>query len=320
MAAVPGPRTRPTIKPLATMNNRNLQQWELRLGLVQLVILLGIVTGSMACAFYIGFSSGRAVGFESALERSLANAARIPTGNELPGKAEESTSEVYAKLTQSAGWEGESRDTVGTKEEELPIGSIRTAEVSAAAPAFESALSDPVESAPRAPALAADSSNAKTLGALIEEEDTKVVARAAESEAVETQKAASPPKPVEKAVVKVKEPPAKVARTETKPAAPEKPVAVAAKEKPSNFIRQRVPAGWFAQVAAPRKVQDANALATRLRASGFAVMIEVARVRGDEYYRVIVGPEQNRSQAERLVGQLKRESYIQGEPFLKVVK
>ncbi|MBN8550818.1 MAG: SPOR domain-containing protein [Deltaproteobacteria bacterium] len=49
-------------------------------------------------------------------------------------------------------------------------------------------------------------------------------------------------------------------------------------------------------------------------------MIEVARVRGDEYYRVLVGPEQNRDRAQRLVGQLKRESYIHGDPFLRVVK
>jgi cell division septation protein DedD len=96
--------------------------------------------------------------------------------------------------------------------------------------------------------------------------------------------------------------------------------AAAAKASEKSLVRETLPPGWFAQVAAPRKMQDATSLAGRLKASGFPVIIEAARVRGEEYFRVIVGPEQNKQQAERLVGQLKRESYVQGEPFLRVAK
>jgi cell division septation protein DedD len=82
----------------------------------------------------------------------------------------------------------------------------------------------------------------------------------------------------------------------------------------------RVSAGWYAQVAAPSRVEDARDLGKKLRSSGFAVQIEQAKVRGQEYFRVLVGPESNRTYAERLVTQLKRERYIQGDPFIKKVR
>ena len=78
--------------------------------------------------------------------------------------------------------------------------------------------------------------------------------------------------------------------------------------------------GWYAQVAAPRLKSDADNMARRLRSSGFSVRIETAKIRGEEYYRVLAGPEGSRDQADRLVGQLKRESYLEGEPFVRMVK
>jgi hypothetical protein len=43
-------------------------------------------------------------------------------------------------------------------------------------------------------------------------------------------------------------------------------------------------------------------------------------VRGEEYYRVLVGPEQNRVHADRLVGQLRSERYLAAPPFIRQVK
>lgn len=319
MAVMPGPRTRPTVKPLATMNKRNLQQWELRLGVVQLVILLGIITGSMACAFYIGFSSGRSVGFEAALDKSLANAARIPIASE-GVRPEESTTDVYAKLSHTTPLDSENHDAAG-KDVDVPLGSIKTAETAPAgqdfAPPTENknaqtnTMSEGDSIFGSASAKNAEP-KAKTLGSLLEEKSAEPVAKKEPVAKVEL----PPPAPIAKAKLH------EDVKPQPKVAAPiEKPVAkVAPKEKPSSLVRDVIPPGWFAQIAAPRKMQDANSLAGRLKSSGFAVMIEVARVRGEEYYRVLVGPEQNRAQAERLVGQLKRESYLQGDPFLRVVK
>ncbi len=350
MAVMPGPRTRPTVKPLATMNKRNLQQWELRLGLTQLVILLGIVTGSMACAFYIGFSSGRAVGFESALERSLANVARIPIASDGMGPRDETTSEVYAKLSQPVVSDSELKREAGAAVD-IPLGTIKSAE---SAPVTQD-LPQPVVKKESTTSLAEGSVPAgrrqESLGAVLERE---VAAGRAEQEAGSAQHAlvgtsddrapssgakptqtktlgsliADKPNKTESGTVKSQGAAASLssntpALKQGEVAKKEKsvePLAPAKEQHPSSLIREKIPAGWFAQVAAPRKIQDANSLAARLKSSGFPVMIEVARVRGDEYYRVLVGPEQGRPQADRLVGQLKRESYIQGEPFLRAVK
>ncbi|MCB0319122.1 MAG: SPOR domain-containing protein [Bdellovibrionales bacterium] len=87
-----------------------------------------------------------------------------------------------------------------------------------------------------------------------------------------------------------------------------------------DFIRSVIPRGWYAQLAAPRIVSDANTLANKLRSSGFPVMIEKAVVRNQEYFRVLVGPEQNKTLANRLLEQIKREPYISGEPFIRNVQ
>jgi cell division septation protein DedD len=61
-------------------------------------------------------------------------------------------------------------------------------------------------------------------------------------------------------------------------------------------------------------------VAKRLRGSGFPVMIEDFSTGKSPYFRVLVGPEDNKVQAERLVGQVKRESYISGKPFIRQSK
>ena len=73
-------------------------------------------------------------------------------------------------------------------------------------------------------------------------------------------------------------------------------------------------------MAAPKARSDADSLAQKLRSSGFQITIETANVRGEKYFRVLVGPEDNRTLAQRLSGQVKREPYVQGEPFIKVIR
>jgi DedD protein len=83
------------------------------------------------------------------------------------------------------------------------------------------------------------------------------------------------------------------------------------------MLRNSLPKGWFAQVAAPKRLSEAEAMATKLKRSGFPVLIERANVRGEEYFRVVVGPESDRVQVDRLIAQVKREGY---SPFPRAVK
>ncbi|NMC63038.1 MAG: SPOR domain-containing protein [SAR324 cluster bacterium] len=96
----------------------------------------------------------------------------------------------------------------------------------------------------------------------------------------------------------------------------------ASKQETAEVAQKKtsVPRGWFAQVAAPKELKDADAIALKLRKSGFTVVVETAKVRGENYYRILVGPENTKETADRLLGQLKRETYLQGEPFVRMVK
>lgn len=100
-----------------------------------------------------------------------------------------------------------------------------------------------------------------------------------------------------------------------KPTAP--PPTIKPTQKP---VEASLPSGWFVQVAAPESRSDANSLIEKLRSNGFKASIEVALIREQQYYRVLVGPESNKELAERLLKQVTREPYLQGTPFLKYVK
>ena len=96
----------------------------------------------------------------------------------------------------------------------------------------------------------------------------------------------------------------------------QKECAKGAIKKPATLKRRQA----FFQVAAPGKLDDANNLAKKLKESGFPVVIETANIRGQEYYRVLVGPEDEQRYSQTMVQQLKRESYLRGDPFLRRVK
>jgi cell division septation protein DedD len=88
----------------------------------------------------------------------------------------------------------------------------------------------------------------------------------------------------------------------------------------ATVARKVIPSGYFAQIAAPKTLAEAEGVAKKLKRSGFPVVVEPTSVAGQSFYRVLVGPEQNKVQADRLVSQLKGESYISGTPFIRKVK
>jgi DedD protein len=84
--------------------------------------------------------------------------------------------------------------------------------------------------------------------------------------------------------------------------------------RPAPERRELAPAGpksipsgvraWVVQVASLRAPEAARTLQNDLRAKGYPAFVEQANVNGQRYYRVRVGPEVERAQADRLADQL----------------
>ncbi len=315
------------------MNQKEGSRWELRLGLAQVVILLGLTMGFLTCAFFLGYFSGRQVGQDAALSASLTNTIKLPINDADQeeradeGASQRAASEVYAKLNDNKGDKGAAAD--GQPAAEMPrLGTINTT------------ADAPVDTAPgeeqgvpenggaqaagsqggaeaHAPEPAATSATRDQLlkqvielGAAKEGDAAHGQPPAADHEkGAEVAPTLPPVKPAEKAT-EIPTPKATKATPTPKPTKTPKQAAQG----------DTLPKGWFAQVAAPKKKEDAAELSRQLRKSGFTVIVEVAQVRGEQYYRILTGPEQSRSQAEKLVEQLSREPYIPTKPFVRQIK
>jgi cell division septation protein DedD len=349
----PQKKTSPTVKASAVMNTRNLRTRELRLSIYAAVVLIGMVTGALAVSFYLGYYSGQTVGYEIARVTDVANVARIPIAAEDQDTktADNSVSEVYARLNE--------KDSAPrtTKLSEPATKDQKTADVAPILAADASPLAkDPAVAALDASDVKRDdvSNDARAqMGKGIEtatKTDKKVVDAAKDSakENVGTDelndevsqdvqknpaiKVLGGPAPkAEQAqngdTAQTKNTKIQVAALTDTTKNQAKGSAVNDAKKDSHAKVDIKPTttstlakGWFAQVAAPRKQADADVLIKQLRASGFKTSVEHAQVRGEDYFRVLVGPEDNRTQAERLTAQLGREKYIKGEPFVRLVK
>lgn len=83
-------------------------------------------------------------------------------------------------------------------------------------------------------------------------------------------------------------------------------------EVPSADAAGRV-TGWSVQVGALAVAADANALRDRLRSGGFTAYVETLRTERGTLYRVRVGPETQRANAERLRDTLKTRFALDGQ-------
>ena len=328
--------------------NRGL---EIRLGVIQVVALLGAVLGCMFGAFYLGFLSGRTVGFEVARTSSTSEVAKLP----IPILQQESDSEptesdpsrIYAKLhetarmgdadsakpndktgaininppnikdlpnqrdldSQDADEDLRPPDTKATKDINSVFEREATTDANSALAREQSEAPNQVaETQPTVRVLGGDS---KTLGMLLDER----LEQARKSGDTAAQK-----KSEEVAVAPTLAPKAQPSPTPR----PQPTTAPTPQQSADNNALQNVkgvlPGGWYAQVAAPKKLPEAQQIARTLKKAGFAVLIENAHVRGEDYYRVVVGPEDGRVQADRLVEQLKRESSLSAQPFVRRVR
>lgn len=363
MSFIPGPRTSPTIKPTAVMTKP--KPWQLALSPAHLVILLGLITGSMAGAFYLGFTSGQHAGYESGLQATLGNMARLPVPTEEldPAAASQPSVDVYAKLTEGMGRnESAPNASPGARGEEIPeLGIIESTEslpILPEAPLPEGALpgslgsgaTDTASKKGSNTALRADEADSKspsgataTLGSLAEEGST--VTKQADSNKPEKSLNSvadlnTLPNPLTTNSDKIPETPQNLniqgqggnieQVLDTEKTRPAKATAKLTQEQSSSTpavskegeisVRAKIPTGWYVQVAAPRKVQDATEIAKKLQRSGIPVMIESAQVRGEDYFRVVAGPQAQRAGAEKLLTQIKSKGSVKGDPFVRAVR
>lgn len=321
--AVSHPRTNPTVKPSTALNRRALRNWELRLGTIQTLLVSLALVGCVTIAFFIGLFSGRRAGLETALLRAQSSISRVPINAsqeaETEKKSEQIVSDVYRTLQDR---HSEKPAAVGaeTVEDDMPeLAKIETSQN--VAPAGNNPVENASEKASAKLPEQLDTAALEPLdklpppqgkGAAVAE--TKVESRLVERESSKTGPNGAQTGALSRATLEDEVRAEKIEKAE-------KVENLAALAPATTALDSaRLPKGWFAQVAAPKKREDADTMARQLKDSGFKVVIESAQVRGEAYFRILVGPESNREQADRLLQQLKRESYLKSDPFVRMVR
>ena len=322
---------------MTTRRGTTSRGWEIRLGALQVVVWLGLAIGAVFGAYFIGFFSGRYVGFEAARTASGVEAPKLALNEEFPEKNKKGWDDVYGQLGGSAVVGSEDKKPVEAVKPQVPDQRIVKAvqesrqEVAQKAQEAESAvvvkrdaISDPEaifnQDLGGADALVDDSASKEISGKggevrVLGREADVVEGTGAELEQPSAaKKAAELEAPVKEVVTKK----APVVEEEEAPAAKVTKPVETKKEKVS--VVKRLPKGYFAQVAAPKTKGEAEELARKLRRSGFPVVLEDNSTGRSPFYRVMVGPEDNKVQADRMLGQLKREKYLDGKIFVRQVK
>ena len=334
--------------------------WEIKLGPLQVVVWLGLALGAIYGSYFIGFFSGKYVGFEDARTASGGEVPKLALNEEIPDRSPKEWDNVYGKLGGAA--------VVGQDERANANGEQATSDKKAAEPkapdqrivkavqemqkedassARETSPSVVVkkdllsdtdsiftgdvgggqdvidESPPKE--ISGKGGEVRVLGREVESLDGKAkastesaqaksAASVVESNAATAKKGAAPELPEE--VTPAKQKAVEPKTVESKAVEPK--VKETVKEKVS--VVKRLPRGYFAQVAAPKTRAEAEELARKIRKSGFPVVVEDNSTGRSPFYRVMVGPEENKVQADRMLGQLKREKYLDGKLFVRQVK
>jgi len=296
---------------------------EVRLGRPQSLVLVATICGSLLLSYYLGFLSGRNKGFEDGRISDLAREPRlqITSGEGANPLDDELIARLYAKLDEDPVINGPGSGVAADEGPDLGSLAARSGmvELDFASKPFSAEISKQDYPEETLGALLIERERQTQLAdKLYEQEQAEDSLRELEAEIVDDSVAGLPlkePVPQEHEFEEVESQEnleAEVPLIEDVVSKDEHQVLV-------DYLVATVPRGWFAQVAAPGNLDDANELASLLHQSGFPVLIENARVRGENYFRVLVGPEENRQQAERLVSQLKRERFLYDDPFIRLV-
>lgn len=334
--------------PSANSRRGTPQGSEVRLGKLQVVVWLGLALGAIVGAYFVGFFSGRYVGFESARESSAGEVAKLPVPEAFQGGAGQNPGGVYDRLKTPA--------LLRDPEVEAPAGKVRAGAQAAAADARLEEIKREVESSSAGDTAASSGATEDSAAATILDEESSEqdienminepqsgpqviigsdeglgAAKVPDSVrllgtgktdgvAEQQAKVVNPAKNQKSATTLLDE---RIANARSDASKGVQSAAVEGKTASRDsgpLVRKVIPSGYFAQVAAPKKLAEAESIAGKLKRSGFPVVVESAAVAGQSFYRVLVGPEQNKLQADRLVSQLKSEKYLSGDPFIRKVK
>jgi len=313
--------------------------WELRLGKLQVVVWLGLALGSIFGSYCIGFFSGRYVGFETGREVTGVEVAKLPVGDVVPESSSQSQDRIYDRLNSPAVMADDSnakakdsataRGTSGAsktprlledKGPQAPPAVVKEPQGQAETSSEDLANffgddsngSELIIGAENDVAPAKPSENVRMLGGAKTADSAKGEAKVNSGE-VEASKEASVNALLDERIAKAR------GDSSKDPASSGSAEALKGSDA-ASAAHKIVPSGYFAQIAAPKTINEAEGIAKKLKRSGFPVVVEPTSVAGQSFYRVLVGPEQNKVQADRLVSQLKGESYISGTPFIRKVK
>lgn len=337
------------------MSVQHNNEFQVRLSLLQVVFLLGLILGCLVAVYAAGYVSGDGSGYERAMRSSVKNF--IPFAIEEEQKVsekelQEKSTEIYARLQEKPG----KRDEQGLTEKDIPGREQKSGESEDGMPEIakiEESKSKPLPLEKKDPEqdLAGDGEENTTVSAIaaltgdpgpaerqgeaptITQEEGAGEARLSEILAKSSAQGSALHEEQQNSITEQNNIAEKNSVREgsglgdivARGASAEKQPMLVEQASPSPKPTQalvtpgNVASGWYAQVAAPSTLAEASALSAKLRSSGFPVRIETASVRGQQYYRVLVGPESSQTYAQRLVGQLKREPGIRSEPFVKYV-
>jgi cell division septation protein DedD len=320
-------------------------RWEVRLGTIQVAVWLGLALGACVGGYFVGFFSGRYVGFESARESSAGSVLKLPAPEMIADSSALNPNPVYDRLkapailpettSPRASVKSPVNNTVDTAVKNQVTKPSNTALDANSDEIFDDTNSggeliigsdeglgiEQQQKLPSSVKIIGGEKNAR-IGDIPTVSDSKneaVVGSASSAASILDARIAN----ARSELGRVAEEGDDVDSTKpTKAAEVKKAVNEAPSKSLENngLVRKVLPAGYFAQVSAPKKIAEAESEAKRLKRSGFPVVIESASVNGQSFYRVLVGPEENKVQAERLVGQLQSESFVAGKPFIRRVK
>jgi cell division septation protein DedD len=327
---------------------------EVRLGKLQVMVWLGLALGSIVGAYFVGFFSGRYVGFESARESSAGEVAKLPVPEAFQGTLGRSPVGVYDKLkapavlrdseesptaakgraaseaaAASARVEEIKREVEAADDGEEPVSAVRGEDIPAGraieAEASEKEIESLIDEPQKGPEIIIGSDEGLTGGKVPDSVRLLGAGKTAGTGKADTAKDVQAkvtvaPKADKSATTLLDERIANARSDSAKASQSAEVVAKTSGKDSGSLVRKVVPSGYFAQVAAPKKLSEAESIAGKLKRSGFPVVVESASVAGQSFFRVLVGPEQNKLQADRLVSQLKSERYISGDPFIRKVK
>lgn len=341
--------------------------WEIRLGKLQVSVWLGLALGAVVGGYFIGFFSGRYVGFESARQISSGEIAKLPVPESFSRALAYNPKGVYDRLNKpavlregngprasvrvpseiepssrakradgnrdillnprgndarnsvkTANTASNKQDPLGSAHEEIsdglfdePVGGDRIIIGSddGAVIGGSNAIPNTVRIIGQ-DTSASENNGAEGRGNQRDDVSAEELLDARIQNARAVAGKAAIPDARESVIDGIKEPVVKTPKSNSN-----------GSEKVSgSLVRKVLPVGYFAQVSAPKKVTEAESVAKKLKRSGFPVVIEAATVNGQSFYRVLVGPEDNKVQAERLVSQLQSESYVTSKPFIRKVK